>query len=103
MAEVNVQPSAQAVAETADSITAANLMNAIAQYGNATWVLAGGTTPLAAYQLMAEEYQDAVAWAHVQIVAGDERCVPIDDPESNWYQNSRVLMQNIPIDRKRGM
>jgi len=43
-------------------------------------VLAGGTTPLAAYTLL-----DAMDmnWDGVHLWYGDERCVPVDDPDSN--------------------
>jgi len=43
-------------------------------------VLAGGTTPLAAYTLL--DAMD-IDWDDVHLWYGDERCVPADDPDSN--------------------
>lgn len=33
---------------------------------------------------MAKEYADAFDWRRVSFLIGDERCVPLDDPELNW-------------------
>lgn len=48
--------------------------------GGAQVALAGGRTPLGAYQVLADLPLD---WARVTIVPTDERCVPVDDPASN--------------------
>ncbi|HEY4027068.1 MAG TPA: 6-phosphogluconolactonase [Candidatus Dormibacteraeota bacterium] len=49
--------------------------------GARTLVLAGGSTPRRAYQLLAER---TLPWGRVTALFGDERCVPPDDPESNY-------------------
>lgn len=49
-----------------------------------TVVLSGGNTPAVLYSLMAEKYGDSVDWKLVHFFWGDERCVPPDDPESNY-------------------
>ncbi|MDP9017272.1 MAG: 6-phosphogluconolactonase [Candidatus Eremiobacteraeota bacterium] len=70
--------------------------------------LAGGTTPKAAYQLLAQEpYRDTVSWADVFIFFGDERCVPPDDDQSNYRMAKTAFLDgvNIPahnIHRMRG-
>jgi 6-phosphogluconolactonase len=43
-------------------------------------VLAGGTAPVKAYQLLATKQQD---WGKWHIYHGDERCLPVDDAERN--------------------
>ncbi len=53
---------------------------AIAAKGAFKLVLAGGTAPVKAYQLLAEQQQD---WSKWHIYYGDERCLPIDDSERN--------------------
>jgi 6-phosphogluconolactonase/glucosamine-6-phosphate isomerase/deaminase len=45
-------------------------------------VLAGGTAPVKAYQLLATKQAD---WSKWHIYYGDERCLPIDDSERNSY------------------
>jgi 6-phosphogluconolactonase len=46
-----------------------------------TLVLAGGSTPRRAYQLLATR---PLPWGRIAVLFGDERCVPPDDPESNY-------------------
>lgn len=49
-------------------------------------MLAGGGTPLPIYRALASQ---AVPWERVVIGFGDERCVPVDHPASNY----RAIMQ----------
>lgn len=95
--QFEVQPDAQQVAEVAASRLVASLKRAIAEHGSAVWVLAGGTAPMLAYRLLAEQYQPAVDWSKVTVLLGDERCVPTDDPDSNWVQISPVLLDGLPV------
>ena len=53
---------------------------AIAANGAFKLVLAGGTAPVKAYQLLATKQQD---WSKWHIYYGDERCLPMDDSERN--------------------
>ncbi len=59
--------------------------SSISQRGGFYVALAGGTTPRAAYTLLASEpLRDRVNWKDVFVYFGDERCVPPDDPQSNY-------------------
>jgi 6-phosphogluconolactonase len=59
--------------------------NAIEASGQFVVSLAGGTTPKAAYALLAKPpYCDAIDWSAVDIFFGDERCVPPDNEQSNY-------------------
>jgi 6-phosphogluconolactonase len=71
---------AKAAAENAVEI----LNKAVEEKGSAVWVLAGGSSPLAAYRVLIKEYADAVDWSKVTVIIGDERFVPLDSPDSNW-------------------
>ncbi len=51
-------------------------------------VLAGGTTPMRAHELLGPLVRD---WSDVHLWFGDERCVPPDDPESNYGQAAARL------------
>ncbi len=66
-------------AEAAQRITVA-ARKAIASHGEFCLVLAGGSTPLACYRLLAQSEQD---WPRWRLFYGDERCLPVDDPERN--------------------
>ena len=55
---------------------------AIAEHGKFRLVLAGGSTPQAAYQRLASSDQ---AWKRWVLYYGDERCAPPDDPQRNSH------------------
>jgi 6-phosphogluconolactonase len=67
-------------------------------HGSATWVLAGGGTPAAAYRrLAAHDLRTGVEWDRVRVAMGDERCVPVDHPDSNWGQAAAALLDHVPV------
>ena len=55
-------------------------------------VLSGGSTPRAAYQLLACKDLD---WDCVELFFGDERFVPPDHKDSNYRMASEALLQKI--------
>ena len=61
--------------------------------GARTLVLAGGTTPERCYELLAARTD--VKWGRVTILFGDERCVPPDDPESNYRMAREKLLDHV--------
>jgi 6-phosphogluconolactonase len=60
--------------------------------GARTLVLAGGSTPARAYQLLA---QNPLEWGRVTVLFGDERCVPPHHPESNYLMAKRSLLDRV--------
>jgi 6-phosphogluconolactonase len=71
---------------------------AIAQRGRFTVALAGGTTPKAAYHLLAQPpYSVTIPWQSVIVFFGDERCVPPDDEQSNYRAAREALLARVPI------
>jgi 6-phosphogluconolactonase len=71
---------------------------AIADHGRALIALSGGNTPMKLYELLAESpYTEQVQWPKVHVFWGDERCVPPDDPESNYRQTNDALLKRVPI------
>jgi 6-phosphogluconolactonase len=66
---------------------------AIAEHGQARWVLAGGGTPSALYQRLATRHAEALDWSRVAFYWGDERCVPPGDPESNFGRAEAALLR----------
>jgi len=59
--------------------------------------LAGGNTPRALYQLLAEDYADKIAWTNVRLFWGDERYVSISDSRSNFRMVQETLLRHVPI------
>lgn len=71
---------------------------AIAARGRCLLALAGGSTPRAAYALLASpEFAHQIDWARVHVLWGDERCVPPDDPRSNYRMAREALLDRVPI------
>jgi 6-phosphogluconolactonase len=56
--------------------------------------LAGGRTPRRAYELLAA--RRGIDWSRVELWFGDERCVPPDDPESNYRLVAESLLPGAP-------
>lgn len=96
MDTVQIFPNKLALAEAVAADTIAALKQAVQNNGTATWVLAGGSTPQAAYEIIARSYLKAINWAKVVVVLGDERIAPLDSPDSNWHQIEQVLLKYIP-------
>lgn len=88
--------SAAAVAEEVARRTIADLHTAITDHGQAIWVLAGGSTPMMAYQIIADGYRNHLDWSLVTIALGDERIGPLDGPDNNWQGIETILLQHIP-------
>jgi 6-phosphogluconolactonase len=62
-----------------------------------TIALSGGRTPGILYSVLAENYGQAVDWQYVHFFWGDERCVPPDDPESNFGAVASIFLSRIDI------
>lgn len=71
---------------------------AIVRQGRFTVALSGGSTPRALYELLATDgFIGRVDWANVQIFFADERCVPPDDPQSNYGMVREILLRHLPM------
>ena len=91
----------------------ARAAEAISATGRFTLALSGGSTPRAAYSRLAAgdcrlatgdsrlatgDWQLATGdWRLVHILWGDERCVPPDDPRSNYRMAKEALLDRVPI------
>jgi len=70
----------------------------VAEKGTFTAALSGGSTPRRLYQLLAgPELWPGISWEHVHLFQVDERCVPPDDPESNYRMIREALLRHIPV------
>lgn len=71
---------------------------AIAGRGRFAVALSGGSTPRAAYALLAaDEFAGRVDWPRVHVFWGDERCVPPDHSDSNYRLARETLLDHVPI------
>lgn len=63
--------------------------------------LSGGSTPEILFNILANSpYKDGVRWEEILLFWGDERCVPPDNPESNYGLTRRTLLDDIHIPKK---
>ena len=74
--------------------------DAMARTGRFLIALSGGSTPIALYELLARpRYAERIAWSAVHVCFGDERCVPPDDPQSNYRMTWAALLDHVPVPR----
>jgi 6-phosphogluconolactonase len=73
---------------------ALELTSALGARGRASLALAGGTTPKATYEALANLPLD---WSNIDVFFGDERCVPPDHSDSNYRMAKAALFDHIAI------
>jgi len=60
--------------------------------------LSGGSTPKLLYELLASPtFAGRVRWTNVHLFQVDERCVPPDDPQSNYRMIRQAMLGSSPI------
>lgn len=97
-ARIEVHPDAAALTEAAAGLIAARAAAAIAARGRFTLALSGGNTPRPVYERLAmPPYAAAIDWTKLQLLFGDERCVPPEDPRSNYAMAKAALVDRVPI------
>jgi 6-phosphogluconolactonase len=95
---IRVLSDAGALARAVADLVAARAADATRARGRFTLALAGGETPRSAYTLLADgRYSGSVDWTRVHVLWGDERCVPPDDPRSNYRMARVALLSRVPI------
>lgn len=95
---LEVFDSAEIVANAVADLFVERAGEAIGERGQFCVALAGGTTPRAAYALLADEPRSGqIDWRNVAVYFGDERCVPPDDEQSNYRMAQQTLLRRVPI------
>lgn len=59
--------------------------------------LSGGNTPIELFKILAANYKDKIKWNNINFYWVDERCVPVDSPESNYGNADKYLFSKISI------
>jgi 6-phosphogluconolactonase len=69
--------------------------------GRFTVALSGGSTPKAMFQILADKaFSGSLPWRSINFFWGDERCVPPDQPESNYRMANESLLSKVPVPRE---
>lgn len=96
--QVAVLADRAALAQAAAEAVAQAATDAVQAHGAFTLALSGGSTPRDLYSLLASEpWRARIDWRRVQVFWGDERCVPPDDPRSNYRLARELLLDRLPI------
>lgn len=95
-----VWPTAADLALASARLFANRVADAAKARGVARVAISGGSTPQAAFKLLADPahpFASTVPWDKLQLFWVDERCVPPDDPESNFGVCKRLLLDHVAI------
>jgi 6-phosphogluconolactonase len=97
-ADLAVLPSAAALADAAAGRFVAAAGDAIGSRGQFIVALSGGSTPRDTYlRLGTGALVSKVTWSRVQVLWGDERCVPPHAVESNYRMARETLLDRVPV------
>ena len=98
MPEIRTCPDTETLALTAAEHFVGLALTAISARGQFSVSLSGGSTPRPFYRLLAgNEFTHSLDWGRIHLFFGDERCVPKDDPDSNYRMVRESLLDHIPI------
>ena len=95
---VAIYPDLDTISQQAAAYIVRIARESVVTRGRFTIALSGGSTPRKLYGLLASEpYNSQIDWELVDIFWSDERCVPPDHPESNYFMAQEVLLSRISI------
>lgn len=93
--EVFADPAQLAEALARDVVAASR--QAVEERGRFLLVLSGGSTPRPLYERLAKVPPPGIDWPHTEVFWGDERCVPPEDPRSNYGMALESLLRSVPV------
>ena len=95
-----VEPDAEALARRAAQYLVEMTTEAVDARGQARIAISGGSTPKAAFHLLAdpnERFLQSMPWERLDLYWVDERCVPPDNSESNYHMTREALLSHVPL------
>jgi 6-phosphogluconolactonase len=95
--ERRVLPDLEALSRTVAEHPAEGIRVAVTRRGRCALVLTGGRTPRRTYDLLAGPAGASVPWPQVDVFWGDERYVPLEDPQSNYHLARVALLDHVGI------
>jgi 6-phosphogluconolactonase len=97
-AVVQVYPDMETLSHAAAELFVRQADSALKKRGKFSVALSGGQTPRRTYEVLAQpHFQDRVSWPQVHVFWGDERCVPLADPNSNFNLAWQALLKHVPV------
>ena len=98
--EYCVEPDTAALARRTAQHFVETAEQAVAKRGRARMAISGGSTPKAAFQLLADQTQPwraRMPWDKLELYWVDERTVPPDNPESNYRMTKEAMLDKVPL------
>ncbi len=95
--EVIVRNSADDICRTVAEQVVRVAKTSITKRGQFSMFLAGGSTPRPMYKLLATAFETTIQWDRVHLFWGDERYVPLDDPDSNFRMADEAFISAVDI------
>ncbi|HVC46177.1 MAG TPA: 6-phosphogluconolactonase [Terracidiphilus sp.] len=98
--DYHVVADSAALAEAAAEHFVAVTAQAAAARGRARIAISGGSTPKAAFQLLADPakpWRARMPWDKLDLYWVDERCVPPDHADSNYRMTREALLDHVPL------
>jgi 6-phosphogluconolactonase len=95
-----IEPDPAALARRAAQYFAEKSAAAAAAHGRARIAISGGSTPKAAFALLADASQPwraKMPWDKLDLWWVDERCVPPDDADSNYRMTREAMLDRVPL------
>jgi len=88
----------EGISQAAARIFSKAAAQAIAARGRFSVALSGGITPRRLHEILtAQPYLGQIRWNNVHIFWGYDRCVPADDPRSNFQMARETLLDRVPL------
>jgi 6-phosphogluconolactonase len=97
---VHVFPDLAAASEALADEVVRRAAESVAEYGRFRWVISGGRTPVPLFDLLAGRGGRAMPWSRTDVFFADERCVPVEDPDSNFGMAWARFLSKVPIARR---
>jgi 6-phosphogluconolactonase len=95
-----VEPNAAALASRAAQYFVEMAEESVEARGRVRIAISGGSTPKAAFQLLSDPgqpWRSRMPWDKLELFWVDERCVPPDDPQSNYRMTREALLDHAPL------
>jgi 6-phosphogluconolactonase len=94
---VEVRPDPEALGADVGLRLAEEARESVGRSGRFLLVLPGGTTPLPLFRWLRGPGRGEMPWSLTHLFWGDERCVPPDDPRSNYGVAFSEFVSSVPI------
>lgn len=98
MYKLHISADAKVLSEEVAAWIQQLILDTVAQNDRFTFVLSGGSTPKALYQVLSsEQYKESIPWNKVHFFYGDERAVPFEDERNNAKMSFDTLLNAINV------